>query len=224
MRMKQILRTALNILMTLLTGLLMAYHLTGSALHEWVGTAVFVLFLLHHYLNRHWYKGLFKGRYSAPRILITVVDFLLLIDMACIFYSGVMLSREVFGFLQLRAGMLGRRLHLVSTAWGFLLAAAHLGLHWGTAIRFVSKRLRPTRWMGIAAKALALLLSLYGVYALISRQIVDRLFLLTEYAFFDYSEPGLFFFADYACIFILFATPAYYLTRLFRKMIKGETM
>ena len=47
--------------MTVLLLLLMAYSLIGETVHEVIGTAIFVLFIGHHILNRGWYKALPKG-------------------------------------------------------------------------------------------------------------------------------------------------------------------
>lgn len=140
MRPKQILKISVDAGMLLFFVLQMAYHITGNTLHEWLGTILFALFILHHIWNLNWYKTLFKGKYSAVRILMTSINVLLFAAMAGMMVSGVMLSREVFGFLNLRAGMFGRRLHMISTSWGYLLMSAHIGLHFGMGSPECSKR------------------------------------------------------------------------------------
>ena len=55
MRPKQILRMSVDVLMTVLFLVLMAYHVTGNRLHEWLGILLYVLFLLHHVLNSAWH-------------------------------------------------------------------------------------------------------------------------------------------------------------------------
>lgn len=205
-------------IMTVLFLTLMAYHVTGESLHEWLGVTLFVLFILHHILNIKWYATLFKGKYPAARILMFSINFLLFAAMVGMMASGIMLSREVFGFLNLRAGMFGRRLHMVSTVWGYLLMSMHLGLHWGMMMGIVRKKIpMESKWGGYAVRAIAILLSAYGAYAFVTRQLADRMFLLVEFAFFDYQEPAIFFFADYMSILILFAAIAYYLSKFLRK-------
>lgn len=54
--------------MTVLLPMLMAYSLIGEMLHEIIGRAIFVLFIVHHILNRKWYGALFKGKYNMRRI------------------------------------------------------------------------------------------------------------------------------------------------------------
>ena len=46
----------------------------GDVLHEWLGIAMTVTLILHHILNRKWYKAVFKGKYSPYRIVMTAVN------------------------------------------------------------------------------------------------------------------------------------------------------
>ena len=81
MKAKQGVKVCINIAMTLGLLFLMGYHLWGDTAHEWVGAGIFVLFILHHILNWRWWAGLFKGKYSAVRILQVVIDLLTLAAM-----------------------------------------------------------------------------------------------------------------------------------------------
>lgn len=214
--MKKSIKILIDVTMTILFMIQMAYHITGNALHEWLGMLLFGLFVLHHLLNLRWHQNLFKGKYPPIRVLMLTLDAALFVSMLGMMISGIMLSREVFGFLHLRAGMFGRRLHMVSTAWGYLLMAAHIGLHWGQVVAAMRRRTagRIPKWLPTAAAAV---LSAYGVIAFYRRGLWRYLFLLVEYAFFDYGERPILFFADYAAILILFAALGYYGVKLLRK-------
>jgi hypothetical protein len=134
--------------------------------------------------------------------------------------SGIMLSREVFDFLNISAGRLGRSLHMASTSWGFLLMAVHLGFHWGMVMGAAKKLMKKPQGnfhIALVSRLAAAILSAYGIYAFIARQIWQRLFILVEYAFFNYEEPAILFFADYTAIMGLFACVAYYTVKLIRK-------
>lgn len=218
MKAKQMFKIILDIMMTILFMVMMAYHITGNTLHEWLGITLFVLFMIHNALNYKWYKSLFKGRYSSVRVLGTVINLLLILAMLGIIISGVMLSRDVFAFLNLSAGMFGRRLHMLSTSWAYLLMAAHLGMHWSMISGMISSKAKKkdTKVLGILSTIVTVIISAYGVYAFVTRQVAEKLFLLMEYAFFDYSEPSVFFFADYFTIMVLFAAITYYLSKLLK--------
>lgn len=218
MNLKQIFKILADILMTVLFLAQMAYHITGNSLHEWFGTILFALFILHHILNLNWYKTLFRGKYSALRILMTTINILLFAAMVGMMVSGIMLSREVFDFLNLRAGIFGRKLHIISTSWGYLLMSAHIGLHFGMIpVMFKKKFQYQSKWLGIAGRVSIVLISVYGIYAFITRQLPDRMFLLIEYVFFDYEEPAMFFFRDYLCILILYAALAFTLSNVLKQ-------
>ncbi len=218
--MKRRIKILIDVVMTGLFLVLMAYHITSNALHEWLGTGLFVLFIVHHLLNLNWHRTLLKGRYTPARIMMLALDLLLFTAMLGMMVSGILLSREVFGFLHLRAGMFGRRLHMVSTAWGYVLMAAHLGLHWGQVVAAAKKKIHVP---AVVPKAVAAVLAVYGAYAFYVRGLWKYLFLLVEYAFFDYEEPALLFFADYLAILALFAAAAYYTSKRFRTAPRKET-
>ena len=117
--------------MTILLMLLMAFELIGRTAHEWIGAEMFVLFILHHILNRKWTGNLLHGRYTPYRILQTVSAGLVFLAMIGLMVSAVLISREVFTFLPIRSGRsLGRMLHMICSYWGFLLFSFHLGIHW----------------------------------------------------------------------------------------------
>lgn len=214
MKSKQIFKVSVDIAMTAILIIMTAYHVTGSKLHEWLGAITFVLFILHHILNFKWYEGLFKGKYTAARVFITIVNLLLFISMAGMMISGIMLSREVFGFLNLPAGIIGRKLHMLSVSWGYVLISVHLGFHLRTFKSILSVK---SKKFLAAVRLIIGVISCYGIYAFISRQFAEKMFLLVEYAFFDYDEPAIFFFADHICIMTLFAVLSYCLSKLLQK-------
>lgn len=49
--------------------LLMAYSLVGETLHEIVGSAMLVIFITHHILNRQSTAAMFKGKQTPVRIV-----------------------------------------------------------------------------------------------------------------------------------------------------------
>ena len=54
MKPKIKLKICIDILMTAALLFLMPYELVGRVAHEWIGTEIFLLFILHHILNRKW--------------------------------------------------------------------------------------------------------------------------------------------------------------------------
>lgn len=54
----------LDVLLTLLLGIQMAYSLIGEVSHEITGLCMIALLILHHALNGGFHRNLFKGRYT----------------------------------------------------------------------------------------------------------------------------------------------------------------
>ena len=79
--MKPKLKICIDILMTAALLFLMPYELVGRAAHEWIGTELFLLFILHHILNRKWTAHMFKGKYTKFRILQTILVAAIFISM-----------------------------------------------------------------------------------------------------------------------------------------------
>lgn len=221
MSKKRILQSVVDLAMAVLLPLLMAYDLIGEEAHEWMGAAMVSLFLVHQVLNRRWYGALLHGRYHAARILNTVVNFLLLVDLVLMGASGIVMSAHVFSFLNLSKGASAARLiHLPCAFWGFLLMSFHIGLHW----QAVLSRIRAV-WPGkangkvrIFLRILVFSTSAYGIYAFFKRRFPDYLFLKTQFIFFDYEEPLAFYLLDLAAVMVLFAVLGHACVTMLTKM------
>lgn len=224
MKPKSVLKLVVDVFMTVALLFLMGYQFWGEAPHEWVGVGMFILFIFHHVLNASWHINLFKGKFSALRILTLCTDFLVLISMLAQIYSGIVMSRYVFSFLPSSGGMaLARRLHILGAYWGFLLMSLHLGLHWNMILGIVQKAARMKRHSkvrSIISFVIALVISGYGVRALIGRDFVTYLFLRSEFVFLDYSEPKILFYMDYLTLMGLCIFVAHYSVKLIQKCKK----
>ena len=215
--MKRLLKIAVDLLMTALLLLLMAYSLVGEAAHEWLGVGIFLLFLLHHFLNKNWFKSLFRGKYPPIRILQTVIDLLVLLTMAGSMISGILLSRYVFRLDIHRFSAALQAVHMLSAYWGFALLSLHLGLHWG-GIMGMAKRLakKPSKIRKHALRGVAFLIAAYGAYAFVKRDFGDYMLLRYHFVFFG-DEPLPLFLLDYVAIMGLFVLAGYYLAKAMRK-------
>lgn len=219
MKRSQKVRMSIDLAMIVTLPLLMAYSLIGEAAHEYLGIVMFLLFLSHHILNGAWWRNLRNGRYTAVRILGTVVNLLLAVMMAALPLSGMIMSRSVFSFLDLGAAIsYARTAHLLAAYWGFVLMSLHVGLHGSMFLSMAKKAARisqASKGRTLALRGLAVGISAYGVSAFLRRQLGAYMFLKTQFVFFDFTEPLPFFLADYLSIMLLFAFAGYYLTKLF---------
>lgn len=222
MKPKMIFKMSIDFILTVLLLCQMAYMLVGEAAHEWIGTVMLVLFVLHHILNVRWYRNLIKGKYTVLRMVQTIANFLLLFSMIGLMVSGIMMSRTVFAFLNIDGGMgFARILHMLAAYWGFILMSAHLGLHWSMVmgmVRKASKRTEPSNLRTWVLRTLALLLCGVGVYAFLKNDLASYLFLKNQFVFFDMEQPLILFFSEYIAMMGLWACIAYYAGRVFQKL------
>ena len=136
-------KIAVDMLMTISLLFLMSFELIGDAAHEWLGMAMFFLFVVHHVLNRKWTGNLRKGKYTMRRVMQTILVVLLLLCMAGSMLSGIILSNYVFKFVRIKgAANLARNVHMLCAYWGFLLMSVHLGMHWNMMIGMAGKAMK----------------------------------------------------------------------------------
>lgn len=182
--MKKKVKIMIDIAMTILFLIMMGYHQTGALLHESYGIVLAILFLLHNLINWKWYSTILKGKYSIQRIMHIIINILLLIAFIGAMVSGIMMSKYVFGFLNLQSTMFARRLHMLSTSWSFLLMSVHLGLHWSMIIVSLRKY-HVKKWI---MQALSIVCILFGCYVFIQKEFYNELFLLVDFVFLNYQE------------------------------------
>lgn len=212
MSKKLICKIIVDILMLAAMPVLMAYMLAGEVLHEWLGTGILVLFILHHVLNYQWIKNMFRGKYTLSRIATTIVNVLILLMIIGLAYSGIVLSRHVFADLDIHASRANARsIHMFCSYWGFVLMSLHFGFHWdmflGIARKFTEKK---SVLRSAVLRVLAAGIAGYGIYAFQKREISSYLMMKIQFAFFDMEEPLVAFIVDYLAVMGLFAVVGYY--------------
>ena len=137
---KQSVKIIVDVIMTVILMLLMAFELIGRTAHEWLGVGMFVMFVSHHILNRKWTSHLLKGKYTPIRIFQTLLAVLVLVCILCSMVSGIVLSRYVFSFLPIEGGRSwARTLHMIGAYWGFVFMSLHLGIHWNMMMGMAGK-------------------------------------------------------------------------------------
>ncbi len=204
---KKKIRIFVDIAMPILLITIMGYQLVGRAYHEYAGIAMFILFIIHNYLNIKWYKVLFKGKYTPYRILSTFINISILIIMILLMVSGIIMSEYAFKFLNLNFGnSISRLIHLSLSYWEYILMSFHLGMHLGQIINKNRKYI-----------FVIIAVALYGVYTFLTRKIWSYMLLINKFAFFDTDENIFKFIIDYTAIMILFAMLGYYISSILKK-------
>ena len=179
--------------------LLMARQLIGDRAHEWLGAGMFVLWILHHLLNLRWWTHLTKGRYSLVRTLSLLINLALFAAVLTTMVSGIILSREVFAFLNIQCAH--RRLFLELCADGRPSGTA-LGHGACSGAQGRRKRDGEKRPMGLVHPCCG-----HGaLWDPCTDGASDPIIPVSgaSFVFFDFTQPPILFFVDHLCIFALF--------------------
>ena len=222
----------LDVFMTVILMFLMSYMIAGPEIHEWLGCAMFVLFMVHHLLNVQWHKSLLKGRYTVSRILNLVIDVLILAGMLTSMITGIMLSRYVFAALDISTGIsMARKLHMLAAYWNLVLIAVHLGLHWNMMLGAMSKAAdknfnKDTSARKIIAwviRGVALLIAVSGGYWFVQENISGYLLGKVAFAFFDFKVSAWEYVLRYITIMECITLIVYYVRKACMGLGKRKT-
>lgn len=214
------LKMAADFLMTVLLLCLMAYQITGQALHEWFGVGMLILFITHNVFNRRWYGNLLNGKYRLLRIVQTIINFAVLVSMLCLGFSGIVMSRHVFAFLPISGGMATARvMHLAASYWGFVLMSLHLGLHWSMILR-MARNLSGGKTSALLIwifKVFAVAIAAYGAVCFYQADIISYLFLKVEFVFVEEGKNVALIFIEYFAMMSLWICSSYYMSKVLGK-------
>ena len=133
-------RLVIDVILTISFIALMSTTLTGQFLHEWWGTLLILIVVVHLLAQWDWATSLTRGFLSrlAPRVRVNyLLNWLLFVAAVLVLASGLLISQSVLPTLHLVAG--GRnssiygfwhQMHTLSASVVLVLAAVHLGLNW----------------------------------------------------------------------------------------------
>ena len=218
----------LEIPLTILSLVLMGGNmfLPWAPAHEIIGVALMVVWGVHIYANRRWFKATFRGRYNPFRVTQAVVNYGMLVCVGFLAVSGVMLSNHVFAFLGIESGAnFARTAHLLASHWYFVFISLHIGLHVGVIFNRLkvaqlvkgSHGSASVSWKVVVTRIIVALVSVYGIYAFVERGLWKYLMLQQPFFFMDMERGYILFFVDYVSMVALFGAALHYVTKLLIK-------
>ena len=222
MNRNMLIRLVIDLSMTVLMLVAMAYQITGNAMHELAGVLLCLLFITHNILNRRWYKTIFKGKHNVRRILSIVVNLLFLIAMAVVIISSVPISRDIIPFIPLNNDTVLLQIHVMTSYWGFIFMAVHIGMSWATIINSVRKMTGITgtnRIRTIAFRVIAVLIVVYGVQASFEREMLNKLTIYNPFGWESY-DSSMKFLLDHLAIMGIYISGTHYVLKFVQKQDK----
>ncbi|MCK2017514.1 DUF4405 domain-containing protein [Peribacillus frigoritolerans] len=222
MNRNMLIRLVIDLSMTVLMLVAMAYQITGNALHELAGVILCLLFITHNILNRRWYRTIFKGKHNVRRILSIVVNLLFLISMAVVIISSVPISRDMIPFIPLTNDTVLLQIHVMTSYWGFIFMAVHIGMSWATIINSVRKMTGITgtnRIRTSAFRVMAVLIVVYGVQASFERGMLNKLTIYNPFGWESY-DSSMKFLLDHLAIMGIYISGTHYILKFVQKQDK----
>ncbi|MEK3993108.1 DUF4405 domain-containing protein [Robertmurraya sp. FSL R5-0851] len=217
-------RLVIDVSMTVLMLVAMAYHITGNTIHETVGVVLLVLFIVHNILNRRWYETILKGKYNFRRILSILVNLLFLVSMAAVMISSVPISRDIFPNIITNNDMILLQIHVMTSYWGFIFMSIHIGLSWGTIINAMRKMTgisSTSRIRNILLRGIAVLIVVYGVQSSFERELLSKLTIYNPFGWYS-SESTMQFLIDYLSIMGIYISGTHYALKFVRNNEKRK--
>ena len=214
---KQKIKIAVDLVMTITLLLLMLFQITGQQVHEYLGIMMLYLFLEHNFLNRKWYRHLFKGKYKFYRLVQTILNICILITMLGLGYSGMVMAQYV-PFSISESISLARRLHLACSYWGFVLMSVHLGMHLRQMMNMFKKYIHLKTNVLKIIKLMIVIICLYGIYCFIQNNMMSYMFLINEFVFFDFEKNTFIVLLEYLSVMELWVNIGYFITRMILKV------
>ena len=191
----------------------LAYYGLDNAAHEWIGTAMFVLVLVHNLFNRRWWGQVAQSPRQARGGFDRAWTLLLLAGMAALVLTSVSISHSVFAFLQLGGGFTARQIHTLAAYWVVVLVAVHLGVRWKRVMLAVGGALKlppagPLR--RFALRLLAAAIAAYGVKSSFVMGVGGRLAMQMRLDGWDFEASTAGFFVHWVSIVGLYVFLTYY--------------
>lgn len=212
--MKMKMKTAADILMTAALPVLMCYSIVGETAHEVIGITMFGMFILHHILNLGWIKSLFKGKYDLRRSVNTAVNALVFLCMVGLMYSGIVISKHVFTFVNIGGAMFARTVHMLCAYWGLVLMSVHFGMHISQMAARMNLKNNGLIW---TFRIIFGVIGAVGIYEFISLKVTDYLFGKVQFAFIDANASAVLTALQYLSVMVLFAYIGYMVQSILKK-------
>ncbi len=164
-------KIAFDVLLAFLWIALMLYALTGSFLHEWAGLISLGLILVHLIVNANWIiqttKRIFTSTFSKTKCKY-ILNIGLLILTVFTGISGILISKEIFTWIDVGNREVLVFLHHLSAYLTMIGISIHIGLHWDMML-FVFKKWfhieKPSMIRNLVCKMLALGVIIWGLGA-----------------------------------------------------------
>lgn len=193
----------------------MSYSLIGIKIHEYIGIALCILFIIHCFNHQKYYYSLFHFRFDLQKIIFFIINLGTLISMLGLIISSLIFLDYIPNIYDINLINFARIMHLLSAYWGFCFISLHCGLHWKMIYNLILKKLpiainKILQAFPKISLILSLIIAFYGLNSFLHYDLLSYMFYQNNFVFFDPTQSLLLFILDYISISGLFITLAHY--------------
>lgn len=191
----------------------LAYWWLDNLSHELFGAALFALIIAHNVFNRRWYGSVSGGRHDCARVFNIIIIAGLALVMLILLVTSVLISRDLFAFMDFNVGYGVREIHMFAGYWFLLILGVHLGGRWAVVMiicRGVFGIMGQSLVRMVALRCAAGIVILWGVKSCFAMTFGSKLTLTYTLDMWDFNESTWEFFINYASITGLFAAITHY--------------
>jgi hypothetical protein len=144
--------------------------------------------------------------------------------MVAVMVSSVPISREVFTFIPLNNDMVFMQIHVLTSYWGFILMAIHIGMSWAMIINAMRKMTGitdPSRIRTISLRTVAVLIVVYGIQTSFERNLGSKLLIYDPFGSWNLEESNLNFLIDYLSVMGIYVCGTHYALLFVQKKKKA---
>lgn len=134
----------IDIIMTIFMILLMKITFLNFKLHELIGVITFVLFIIHKLYNLNTIKQTIKKWKRLPKItkIGFILDLIIFINFIILFFSSIMISDNIFSFLNIKSPIMMSNLHHLTAHTLLIFISIHIGFHFENILNMAYKLLK----------------------------------------------------------------------------------
>lgn len=208
-----LLRLAFDVIAAGLLLIGLSYWWLGNTVHEIVGTAMFLLVIVHNVFNRRWYGTISRGRREARGLINIVITALLLVAMLALLVTSVLISNTLSGIMSPYGGFTVRQIHTLAAYWVLVILAVHLGLRW-PMIMDIARNLfgisKPSAVRSFALRAITIVIAIHGVWSSFELGLGAKLIMQVTLDWWNFEESVAGFFIHCIAIAGLYIFLTYY--------------
>ena len=208
-----LLRLAFDVIAAGLLLIGLSYWWLGNTVHEIVGTAMFLLVIMHNVFNRRWYGTITRGRREARGLINIVITALLLVAMLALLVTSVLISNTLSGIMSPYGSFTARQIHTLAAYWVLVILAVHLGLRW-PMIMDITRNLfgisKSSVVRSFALRAIAIVIAVHGVWSSFELGLGTKLTMQVTLDWWNFEESVAGFFIHCIAIAGLYMFLTYY--------------